>query len=367
MLLGLEPDDFDVATSARPEQVQQLFRRTIAVGVSFGVVEVLGPKPLKVQVATFRTEGSYSDGRHPDKVEFTSAREDALRRDFTINGMFFDPVADKVIDYVGGEADLQKRILRAIGDPAVRFSEDRLRMLRAVRIAARFGLEVEPATFAAIRAMAMQVITVSGERIAEELRKLLTNANRGRGIELLTETHLWRTLFPELPLLSEPAQVAAGQLGQSPSFPLALATLLGALPDNDLNDIADRLRLSNIERTGLLWFSHQRGTLVNPASLPMHTLKPLLAHPGARELIALHRAFGHASSADYCEARLAEWPPEVLDPPPLITGDDLKAMGLNPGPQFKLILDEVRDAQLDGVLSNRNVAIAFVNDLIKKC
>jgi poly(A) polymerase len=174
-LLGLVPKDYDIATDARPEEVQRLFRRTVAVGVSFGVVEVLGPRQdgdvLKVQVATFRTDAGYSDGRRPDQVVFSSAREDALRRDFTTNGMFFDPLKNELLDYVGGQADLQARVLRAIGDPHVRFAEDKLRLLRAIRIATRFDLTIEPATAAAIRAMADQLPVVSAERIADELRE----------------------------------------------------------------------------------------------------------------------------------------------------------------------------------------------------
>src|SRR2546423_12854917 len=172
-LLGLVPKDYDVATDATPEQVRRLFRRTVAVGAAFGVVEVLGPRPLKVQVATFRSDVSYSDGRRPDRVVFSSAREDALRRDFTINGMFFDPLTDQLIDYVGGQEDLRARVLRAIGDPVRRFTEDKLRMLRAVRIATRFDLTLDEATATAVRAMAPEIRAVSAERIAEELRKLL--------------------------------------------------------------------------------------------------------------------------------------------------------------------------------------------------
>src|SRR5690242_3802729 len=172
-LLGLTPQDYDVATSARPDEVRLLFRRTIAVGMSFGVVEVLGPRspagPLKVQVATFRSDVSYSDGRHPDAVVYSSAREDALRRDFTINGMFFDPLAGQLLDYVGGQEDLRGRVLRAIGDPRSRFTEDKLRMLRAVRFATRFELALDPGTAEAVREMAPQIGVVSAERIAEEL------------------------------------------------------------------------------------------------------------------------------------------------------------------------------------------------------
>src|SRR2546421_7584616 len=175
-LLGLVPKDYDVATSARPDEVRRLFRRTVAVGASFGVVNVLGPRdadaPLQVEVATFRSDVGYSDGRRPDQVVFSSDREDALRRDFTINGMFFDPLAGKLIDYVGGQADLKARVLRAIGDPAVRFTEDKLRLLRAVRFATRFDLTLDAATANAVRAMAPEITVVSAERIAKELRAL---------------------------------------------------------------------------------------------------------------------------------------------------------------------------------------------------
>src|SRR5437870_9686999 len=191
-LLGLIPKDYDVATNARPEEVRKLFRRTIAVGMSFGVIEVLGPRvedgPLKVQVATFRSDVSYTDGRHPDAVIFSSPEQDALRRDFTINGMFYDPLEGRLIDYVGGEEDLKAKVLRAIGDPATRIAEDKLRMLRAVRLAARFELRIEPATFAAIRAVADQITVVSAERIADELRKLLVDPHRAHGVSLLDET-----------------------------------------------------------------------------------------------------------------------------------------------------------------------------------
>src|SRR5579883_2074530 len=201
-LLRLIPKDYDIATSALPEQVQKLFRRTIALGMSFGVIEVLGPRSsegvLKIQVATFRSDVAYSDGRRPDAVVFASAREDALRRDFTINGMFFDPLENRLIDYVGGQKDLQARVLRAIGDPAQRFEEDKLRMLRAVRIATRFDLEIEPATAEAIRAQAPRIGIVSAERIAEELRKLLVDPHRARGMRWFMDLGLAEPILPEL-------------------------------------------------------------------------------------------------------------------------------------------------------------------------
>src|SRR5262249_29716933 len=200
--LGLVPKDYDVATDARPEEVRRLFKRTVAVGASFGVVEVLGPHVesgwLVVQVATFRSDVSYSDGRHPDAVVFSSAREDALRRDFTVNGMFFNPLENQLIDYVGGQDDLRARILRAIGNPAQRFTEDKLRMLRAVRMAPRFELAIEPATADAIRAMAPQIGVVSAERVADELRKLLVDPRRARGMRLFMELGLAGSILPEL-------------------------------------------------------------------------------------------------------------------------------------------------------------------------
>ena len=189
-LLGLTPNDYDVATDARPEQVANLFRRSIAIGAAFGVVEVIGPRGddrqhLTVEVATFRSDGVYIDGRRPESVTFSSPELDAQRRDFTINGMFFDPIAGQLHDFVGGQIDLEAKVLRAIGDPVARFTEDKLRVLRAVRIAARFELSIDPATLAAAQQIAAQIIVVSAERIAEELRKLLTHPTRARGVKLL--------------------------------------------------------------------------------------------------------------------------------------------------------------------------------------
>src|SRR6185312_15507402 len=209
-LLGLTPHDFDVATDARPEQVMKLFRRSVAVGAAFGVIEVIGPRGphhqhLTVEVATFRSDGAYLDGRRPNSVTFSSPEEDAQRRDFTINGMFFDPLAGQLHDFVGGQADLQARVLRAIGDPIARFNEDKLRVLRAVRIAARFDLTIDAQTLAAAQRIAPQITVVSAERIAEELRKLLAHPNRGRGVKLLAECGLTPVIFPELQAAPRPS------------------------------------------------------------------------------------------------------------------------------------------------------------------
>jgi len=428
-LLGLVPKDYDVATDARPEDVRRLFPRTVAVGMSFGVVEVLGPRVtkkgtvplkiegqspfsggpalLKVQVATFRSDVSYSDGRHPDAVVFSSAREDALRRDFTINGMFFDPVDNRLIDYVGGQEDLRARLLRAIGDPATRFTEDKLRMLRAVRIATRFELTIEPATAVAIKRMAPQISAgVSAERIAEELRQLLVFPQRHRGVNLLQELSLAAAILPEIAAMKGLPQGLPGAsggdlwdhvmrvlelLGPAPSFPLAFAALLHDIgkprtlartPDRytfydhehvgaDIaQDICDRLKLSGVEREGVTWLVKKHQFLCAARQMRRSKLKITLAHPGIRELLALHRADALASGrstdhVEYCERLLEEWSEADLNPPPLLTGHDLTGLGLVPGPLFKRLLDAVREGQLEGAVKTAAEARALVERLLK--
>ncbi len=342
-LLGQAPKDYDVATSAPPDQVRRLFRRTVAVGEAFGVVEVLGPRtesgPLKVQVATFRSDGVYSDGRRPDAVTFSSAREDAERRDFTINGMFFDPLGNLLIDYVGGQEDLRNRMLRAIGDPARRIAEDKLRMLRAVRLAARFDFAVDRATADAIGRMAPEIVVVSAERVADEFRKMLVDRHRARAMRLFMDLGLAQPLLPELlpmcglpqglpradgPGLPPPGMPAAegwgcGDLwehvlrvidliGEGPSFPLAFAALLhdvgkprtvGRTPERYTfyghehvgrrmaSEICLRLKTSNEERERVEWLVEKHQILADVRQMRMSKVKTLLAHPGARELLAL--------------------------------------------------------------------------------
>jgi poly(A) polymerase len=407
-LLGLVPKDYDVATSARPEEVQDLFRRTVAVGISFGVVEVLGPRgtpePLKVQVATFRADLGYSDGRRPDEVIFSSAREDALRRDFTINGMFFDPLRGELLDFVGGQEDLRARRLRAIGDPAIRFSEDKLRLLRGVRLATRFDLAIEPATAAALKAMAPQITVVSAERVAEELRQLLVHPHRARGMNLMYDLGLVQPILPELlamkGLLQGPPSAPTGDLwdhvmrvlellGPEPSFPLALATLLhdvgkprtlGRTPDRYTfyyhehvgarmtDEVAVRLKLSGAERERATWLVEKHQYLCEARQMRTSKLKVMLSHPGITELLALHRADALASGrsvdhVEYCEFLLREWTEEDLNPPPLLTGHDLTRHGLEPGPLFKKLLDAVREGQLEGTITTPRQAFELVDRL----
>jgi poly(A) polymerase len=408
-LLGRVPKDYDVATDARPEEVRRLFRRTLAMGMSFGVVEVLGPRSaagtLTVQVATFRSDVSYSDGRHPDAVVFSSAREDAWRRDFTINGMFFDPLENRLIDYVGGQEDLQKSLLRAIGDPVQRFAEDKLRMLRGVRMATRFDLTIDAATTAAIQAMAAQITVVSAERIAEELRQLLVHARRSQGVVLMMELGLAAAILPELlPMRGLPQGLPSAPtgdlwdhvvhvlelLGPEPSFPLALAALLhdagkprtvGRTPDRYTfyyhehvgrrmaTEICSRLKLSNAERERVEWLVEKHQFLCDVRQMRTSKLKTTLAHPDIRDLLALHRADALASGrstehVEYCEYLLREWSEADLNPQPLLTGHDLTRRGLEPGPLFKRLLDAVREAQLEGTATTSKEAMELVDRLL---
>ncbi len=384
-LLGRIPNDYDVATDARPDAVRQLFgqRRTVPVGAAFGVILVRGPKGAgDVEVATFRTEGPYADGRRPVHVAFATAQEDARRRDFTINGMFYDPIAQRVLDYVGGEQDLSAGIVRAIGNPADRMREDKLRMLRAVRFAAGMEFQMDQATAQAVRGMAREILIVSAERIAQELRLMLTDRHRKRAVELCADLNLLEQILPEIaPLLAMSSgatasadweqTLAALALLEKPSLELAAAVLLARVPvarpgerDPAVRAIAKRLRLSNDETDRIAWLVAHQGDLHAAPDLPTAALKRLLAREEIGELISLNRARLLAASADlhpvlFCEEYLRAHTPEEINPLPLLTGDDLVAQGWSPGPQFREVLDAVRDAQLSGEISTRAEAMAL--------
>ena len=416
-LLGLTPADYDVATSARTADVQRTFSHTVAVGESFGVVEVIGPRRLdrsfpKVQVATFRSDGTYLDGRRPESVTFSTAEEDAQRRDFTVNGMFLDPLDGRVIDYVGGQADLKAGLLRAIGDPRARFREDKLRLMRAVRMAARFDFPIEEQTAAAIREMAPQITVVSAERIADELRKMLANRNRAWALRQMDELGLLRHILPEveaemkgLPQGSPAAptgdlwqhtltvlEVLDGPRWPEPasvSFPLAFAALLhdvgkkrSAVREADrytfhghehigkrlAANVCRRLKLSNAEADRVAWLVEKHQYLCDAHTMRASKLKPILAQPGIGELLALHRADSVASGrstdhVEFCERMLREASPEELNPPPVLTGDDLLALGWEQGPLFKKVLDAVREAQLEGTVRTRDEATRLAEHL----
>jgi tRNA nucleotidyltransferase/poly(A) polymerase len=392
-LLGIEPKDYDVATNATPEQIRELFsrRRTLAIGQSFGVIAVLGPRAAgQIDVATFRRDSVYSDGRHPDAVTFSTAEEDAQRRDFTINGLFFDPLEDRVLDYVGGQADLQQRVIRAIGDPHARLAEDKLRMLRAVRFAAVFDFSLDAATLEAIRQHAREIALVSAERIAAELRRMLVNPRRRRAAELLHATALRDVILPGFEQAAWNNTLEILDRLRAPSFPVALAALIrpcvlppadatpGCAPppatDSSAGDvrgevarICQRLKLTVAERKCMEWVLTQESVVRSARRQPWPRLQRVLIHEGAADLLCYGRAVaavldGDEGNVDYCQQRLT-LPPEELNPPALINGEALKAAGLPPGPAFAQILEAVRDAQLEKQIASPAAALALARQL----
>jgi tRNA nucleotidyltransferase/poly(A) polymerase len=367
-LLGRRPKDYDVATGARPDEVRELFgkRRTLAIGASFGVISVLGPRGcVPIDVATFRTDGDYRDGRRPESVAFTDAEHDAQRRDFTINGLFYDPLAEQVVDYVRGVADLEARVVRAIGDPRRRFEEDKLRMLRAVRFAATYDFALDPQTLAAIREMAGELTVVSGERIGAELRRVLTHDDRRRGVELLAAADLLRPLSAELAehAAAEDSewQAALRRLEKLPASTLApaLAALFHGLAGvEQMREFGRRVRLTNKEIDRAAWLLKQLPVVLRAGELAWPKLQRLLVHEGAEDLVALAASILPADDASLvrCREKLALAEIE-RNPPPLVTGDDLLAHGLRAGRHFAELLEYLRDEQLEGRLSTREAAL----------
>ncbi len=384
LLMGNEPADYDVATSATPQQVRQLFgfRRTLPVGVSFGVVIVLGPTKSagQIEVATFRTDSSYSDGRRPDAVTFSTPEEDASRRDFTINGMFYDPLAEHVIDYVGGQEDLQRQLIRAIGDPHARLAEDKLRMLRAIRFAARFGFEIEAATLSAIHAHAREVAVVSAERIADEVRKTLQTRKSSWALQTWHDTGVLRVIAPALeqawaqiderarrlidaiPVEDWLAKAAAMHwplVEDTQSSPDAIAQLINAWKQ--------KLRLANEEADALTFALQAQESLARADELPWSQLQPWLTKshtPTAAAILSARNVVDGSlqQAVDWVESRL-RLPAEQLDPAPLIDGQDLQQQGLRPSPEFRTILQQARNKQLDGELQDRNAALNWLETL----
>lgn len=372
-LLGRTPKDYDVATNALPDEIRRVFRhrKTLAVGAAFGVITIVGrPGEGQIEVATFRRDDTYSDGRHPDKVHFSTAEEDAKRRDFTINGLFLDPIENRVIDYVGGQEDLRKGIIRAIGDPRERFTEDKLRMLRAVRFAAEFGFSIDPQTFDAIKEMAPQIVQVSAERIAAELEKCLTGSGRRLAAELLVATGLLEAIIPELAqaIVHSPGvwreNLAVAEKLIQPTFALALAVLYWRLITPEQSEhIARRLRLSNEVRLSSSWLLRVRHMLTEAPHRPWSEVHPVASSPHAGELLRWGEALAVAGSLDpsvlqWWREKLSQ-PRELWDPPPLVSGDDLQALGIPPGPVYRKILGEIRRRQLDGELNTKEEALDF--------
>jgi len=376
-LLGRVPKDYDVATNARPEQVREIFgrRRTVAVGAAFGVISVRGPKRAgQIEVATFRRDVDYSDGRHPDGVVFSSPAEDAARRDFTINGLFYDPLDNRVLDFVGGQEDLARRLIRAIGDPYQRFREDKLRLLRAVRFAAAFEFELEPGTREAIHAMAGEILVVSPERIAMEMERMLVDSHRVRAVRLLRETGLAAAILPEI-VPVDPAgdarldhALAMLERLAEPSFPLALATLLHPFIDAEATlAVCRRWRLSNRCSQRAAWLVEHHAALRDPRALRWSQLQPILIAEDIGDLLAMEQAAAEATGRDaghvtWCRSLLAQ-PRKALDPAPLVTGDDLLRGGIPPGPQYRFLLQKIREAQLDGEIYDREEALKLAHRL----
>jgi poly(A) polymerase len=421
MLLGVEPKDFDVATSATPDVVMGMFAKTYSVGAHFGVVLVCTPDgdggEIATEVATFRNDGAYSDGRRPDAVRFsTDPREDVLRRDFTINGMLLDPMvfeetgnADSaVLDYVGGQEDLRANILRAIGEPALRFAEDKLRMLRGVRFAARLGLEIEPRTMAAIRAAASEIGQVSCERIRDELTLMLTEGHARRAFELLDETGLLAFVLPEAVKMhgvEQPPQfhpegdvwvhtmLLLEKLGPGVSPTLAWGALLHDIgkpatfrpPDPKkpgdrirfdghvevgvrmAEEILGRLRFSNEDTEQIVALVKNHMRFGDILQMRESTLKRFLRLPKFDEHLALHwmdasSAHGDLSLYEFAKERYEATPVETRKPQLLVTGRDLIAAGYRPGPEFKAMLEAAEDAQLEGRAATTEDGLAVVKE-----
>lgn len=388
-LLGLVPGDYDVATSATPEQVIELFgkRRTVAVGAAFGVVMVLGPEKEcgQVEVATFRADGEYQDGRRPQSVTFCSAKEDAKRRDFTINGMFFDPVQERVIDYVGGQQDLQRRLLRAIGTPAARFDEDKLRILRAVRFAATYDLELDPATAEGVRQFAGQITVVSAERISAELKRMLAHPGRARAFRLLIDLEVAQVLFPELSIADQGDHIvdSIARLECS-AFTPAMAILLKPLAVEELSNrspqsrqlrsvraVCRRMKFSNEETDEVCWLLEQLPFAESAPRQPLHIVKRLLAdqrYPLLMDLLqAEASALDHSDESVQYLRRLRETlTADHIDPKPLVDGQDLLKSGLPPGRVYAEFLQQIRNEQLDEQLLTREDALQRLQNLIAR-
>jgi poly(A) polymerase len=395
LLLGLTPKDWDVATDAPPRRVRELFPQTQAVGAAFGVI-LVRYRASTVEVATFRTDGSYSDGRRPDSVAFTTAEGDAKRRDFTINGLFLDPLSGAaphgtVIDYVGGVADLEDQTLRAIGEPELRFAEDHLRLLRAVRFAARFGFAVEPRTAAAIRTHAPRLRGISPERIADELRLMLTAPSRAIAWPMLWEYALVDILFRFLPSAEnaefDPTRSIFLRLapGQPISFGLALAAAtldyrrlsgadllaLCARPEiiKTSRAMREALRISNEEQAELEGALAPLPALLSEDEPRLAAKKRFLAMPAAPQSRALLRAIAslneHAPRITNLENEFDKVLKTDVAPPPLITGDDLLTAGFKSGPAFRKVLEAVYDAQLEDRITTKDVAMALARQILQ--
>jgi tRNA nucleotidyltransferase/poly(A) polymerase len=371
ILLGRKPQDIDIATNARPDEVLRLFPRSKSFGAQFGVIRV-SMYGHAFEIATFRSDNAYLDGRHPSSVTFSSPEQDALRRDFTINGLFYDPVADRVIDYVQGANDIRSKLIRTIGNPDERFAEDKLRMLRAVRFACTLGFRIVPETWESIRRLAPGILQVSWERIREELTKILTGPDPAAGFDLLHRSGLLTHILPEVEVTSVDqagfTQIRnALELLHHPSMPLAFAVLfLGSagVPQATAEQICRRLRMSNEETSRIVDLVSTQAEFSKVQDMRESALKKFLRMPHIADQLELYRVHCISSGAgleiyDHCRRKLREYSREAV-PAPLLSGEDLIAMGYSPGPVFKHILQTIEDLQLEGTLRTREEALAHV-------
>lgn len=373
MVMKKRPNDYDVATSAEPRQVVALFRRTQQVGAKFGVVLVRIGKHA-IEVATFRRDMEYHDGRRPSAVQFTDAREDAIRRDFTINGMFYDPMKRDVVDYVDGQSDIKKKMIRAIGDPNKRFAEDHLRLLRAIRFAAKLNFKIEPATWTAIRATAARIVDISPERIREELDAMLSHPSRARAFELIVDSgllpHLWPQAKEICPTVATSKKIISALPADS-TFELALTAILHSLRPLEAGETCEALRCSNHSQRVVTWLLAHLADLDVPDRVTLADLKLLMADPAFPDLLRLLaarlQAGGHPPTAhNRIAARAKRIPPAAVAPPPLVSGHDLLRLGPAPGPLYKKLLDRVYYAQLNDEVLNKAEAMALVRRLLQE-
>ncbi len=399
MLLAVPPKDYDIATNARPDQVARLFARTVPVGIDFGVQLVVLPQG-QYEVTTFRKDGPYLDGRHPSSVAFLDEREDALRRDFTINALFYDPLAGQLVDYVDGQKDLTARVIRTVGNPRDRFAEDFLRLLRAIRFAARLDYTIEADTFAAIAEMAACIERTSAERVRDELIKILTEGGAKRAFELLDETTLLQHVLPEVARMKgvqQPAEfhpegdvfthtLLLLELLDSPSPTLALGALLHDVGKPETFTESDRIRFNNHDKIGaemaqaicrrlrmsnhdterVEWLVGQHMRLAHTPGMKESKRKRFVREDGFGELLELCKidclaSHGDLSTVRWLEDYCANLKPEEIRPAPLVNGHDLIALGYEPGPLFAEVLSAVEDAQLEGAIKTPDEARELVS------
>lgn len=401
-LLGREPKDFDIATSARPEEVLKLFPGANEVGAHFGVV-IAKLRGQHVEIATFRTDGSYKDGRRPESVTFATPEEDAQRRDFTVNGLFEQPESGEVIDFVGGVADLRAGVLRAIGEPAARFKEDGLRLLRAVRFATVLGFEIEPMTLAAIRECAPLLARISPERVRDEFSKILTSPRRRAGVELLVGTGLMEHVMPEFLKTigcEQPPEwhpegdvythtcIMLEMLEADAPLELCLAVLLHDIAKPPCQTFSDRIRFNGHDAMGaemadvilrrlrypndviaaVVPMVARHMQFMNVQQMRTAKLKRFMAEPTFPQEMELHRvdcgsSNGFTDNYEFLQEKAAEFAAEPLIPPPLVTGRDLIQLGLKPGPRFKEILEAIQTEQLEGRILDREPALDYLKAL----